>query len=877
MKNSILGKARWLLVAALATVLTTNAWGADPTTVSVNIGTYATANSWVNESQYASVSVDANVTVSGLTNDNNGKYCSSNSSWRHYESNSGTITVATTSGTLSSVTFTYSKSNNGVIKKGSTNVTSGNACSISGTSVTFNVNHSSGKKSGNVQITEISVTYTPAASCTSVPTVSAASNGSVTSSSATVSCASGISSLGSTGCTISSYGFVIGGSANPSIGGSGVTQHEVGDTYTTTGESFSKNLTGLTASTTYYVRPYATNGKGTGYGSQTSFTTSAPTPTLSVDPSSLNFGDVANGGSKSLTFTLTGIYLTANASVGVTGTGYSVSPTSVTKDGSGNISQTVTVTYAPTSVGDGQTGTVTITSSGASNQTVSLTGNSKATYTVTCSAASNGSVTSDKASAMAGETVTLTITPNSGYQLSTISANNGAVTLSGTGNTRTFTMPTGNVTVTSTFVAQTDYALVTNVSDLNDGDLITLCTVTGNSTAGYILDAQNSNNRARKSITTGADGKIAQSDVAYPIVLESVTGGWKLKDQTNSNYYLYATYNQNYLKNAEDPTNSVWTIAINTTTYVATITTEAYSGANHDTRSIQYNGSSSIFSAYKNSQADCYIYKKELGCDKLAAPTGLSVTNKATTTCTLNWNSVTDASGYEVSLDNGSTWTSNGSNTTYNVTAGAGWTAGSEHTWKVRATGDGDTYCAKGNAASSTVTMKNAVTVTYHSNGATGGQLPVAGGVVNLTEGDSYTVLGNTGSGGSPTPLTKSGYTWAGWHSSTTYSATPAYTVGGSITVNSSITLYANWAPKRDTYIDGVHSTADQYGDGANYTVPSCSDQSRATSGACDVTHYKFIGWALENADLTDPANIFKGGTKTATGATYYAVWGEEL
>ena len=84
--------------------------------------------------------------------------------------------------------------------------------------------------------------------------------------------------------------------------------------------------------------------------------------------------------------------------------------------------------------------------------------------------------------------------------------------------------------------------------------------------------------------------------------------------------------------------------------------------------------------------------------------------------------------------------------------------------------------------------------------------------------------------------------------------------------------------PKRDTFIDGVHGTADQYGDGANYTVPSCSDQSRATSGNCEETHYKFIGWALESADLKNPANIISaGGTKTATGATYYAVWGEEL
>lgn len=114
--------------------------------------------------------------------------------------------------------------------------------------------------------------FKKAASCTSNATVSAGSNSAVTSTTATVSCSGGITSLGSAGCSISSYGFVIGSSANPAIGGSGVTKHEVGTTYTTTGTSFSKNLTGLTPGTTYYVRPYATNGNGTGYGTQTSFT-----------------------------------------------------------------------------------------------------------------------------------------------------------------------------------------------------------------------------------------------------------------------------------------------------------------------------------------------------------------------------------------------------------------------------------------------------------------------------------------------------------------------------------------------------------------------------------------------------------------------------
>lgn len=49
------------------------------------------------------------------------------------------------------------------------------------------------------------------------------------------------------------------------------------DSYTTDGSgtgSFTSNITGLTASTTYYVRAYATNSAGTAYGNQQSFTAS---------------------------------------------------------------------------------------------------------------------------------------------------------------------------------------------------------------------------------------------------------------------------------------------------------------------------------------------------------------------------------------------------------------------------------------------------------------------------------------------------------------------------------------------------------------------------------------------------------------------------
>jgi len=46
--------------------------------------------------------------------------------------------------------------------------------------------------------------------------------------------------------------------------------------------SFTSSLTGLSQTTTYYVRSYATNSKGTSYGTQISFTTTEPISTVTT-------------------------------------------------------------------------------------------------------------------------------------------------------------------------------------------------------------------------------------------------------------------------------------------------------------------------------------------------------------------------------------------------------------------------------------------------------------------------------------------------------------------------------------------------------------------------------------------------------------------
>ena len=313
MKNSILGKARWLREVALATSKNNGARVAREwlkyAAMFVMLFTIGIGNVWGANVTWEQVAWDdittSDVFIITITNSSGTTYLMNSANGTDATpklGNTGTLNAEKTKCTFSenddvkwkkdsqnrlcmatdAGKWIYTGTSNNGLRVGTS--TSGNIWSLDGNYIKSNASTArylslysttdfrsyTSKQSG--QVTRF---FKAAASCTTNPTVTAASNSSVTTTTATVSCSSGISVLGSDGCSISSYGFVIGASSNPEIGGSGVTQHEVGTTYTSTGVPFSKELTGLTASTTYYVRPYATNGNGTAYGTQTSFTTLA--------------------------------------------------------------------------------------------------------------------------------------------------------------------------------------------------------------------------------------------------------------------------------------------------------------------------------------------------------------------------------------------------------------------------------------------------------------------------------------------------------------------------------------------------------------------------------------------------------------------------
>ena len=129
------------------------------------------------------------------------------------------------------------------------------------------------------------VTFTTTAYGLPTVTTSAVTNISYT----TATCGGNVTADG--GQSVTARGVCYSTSSNPTISGSKVASGSG------TG-SFSCNLTGLTAGKTYYVRAYATNSKGTAYGNQFTFTTTAyQVPTVTTQtPSNISYTTATCGG-----------------------------------------------------------------------------------------------------------------------------------------------------------------------------------------------------------------------------------------------------------------------------------------------------------------------------------------------------------------------------------------------------------------------------------------------------------------------------------------------------------------------------------------------------------------------------------------------------
>ena len=95
------------------------------------------------------------------------------------------------------------------------------------------------------------------------------------------------------------------------------------------------------------------------------------TPTITVSRTSVDCGSVVVGNTTTATFTVSGSNLTADITLEVTGTGFSIDKATIAPTAGTVAATTITVTFAPTAAGE-QNGTITISSTGATPQTVSL-------------------------------------------------------------------------------------------------------------------------------------------------------------------------------------------------------------------------------------------------------------------------------------------------------------------------------------------------------------------------------------------------------------------------------------------------------------------------------------------------------------------------
>ncbi len=264
------------------------------------------------------------------------------------------------------------------------------------------------------------------------------------------------------------------------------------------GGNFSSNILGLTASTTYYYKAYATNGGGTTYGSQLSFATAAATPTLSATALT-SFANVCiNTTSVTNSFTITGTALTAaNVTVDLlSGFTYSTSiggpfTTSLSLvQGGGAFSQIIYVSFFPVAVqsyngnipvGGGGAASINVVATGAGVNTIPTvtTGAASAITTTTatlagtipangCTAVTaygieysttigfpNGSgtpVTSSNLSGINFSSNSIGLSPNTPYYYHAYATNSGGT---GYGNEQTFTTqaltPTLSATALSAF------------------------------------------------------------------------------------------------------------------------------------------------------------------------------------------------------------------------------------------------------------------------------------------------------------------------------------------------------------------------------------------------------------------------------------------
>ncbi|MBI2471289.1 MAG: carboxypeptidase regulatory-like domain-containing protein [Planctomycetes bacterium] len=381
----------------------------------------------------------------------------------------------------------------------------------------------------------------------SAPTVTTGSATDVTSSSATLN--GTVNANGASTTAWFQYGITSGSYSSTST-----TQSLNGSSNTTV----SIGISGLSASTTYYYRIAAQNSGGTSYGSEASFTTSAPADTTAPTGSiTINSGASYT---KSSTVTLN---LSASDSVGVTGYYVSNSSSTPSSSASGWTSVTATTSYSASvsySFSGGE-GSKTIYAwykdaagnvSSAANASITLDTTSptvtitsptpSATYTTSSSTISLAGNASDSASGIS--TVTWsnnkggsgTASGTTGWSISSIGLSTGEniVTVTatdGAGNTGagtikvTYTISAPTITTTAATNVTSNSATLNGTVNAN-GLATTAWFQYGISTGSYSYTTatQSVSGTSITTVSTGISGLLSNTTYYYRITAQNSAG-----------------------------------------------------------------------------------------------------------------------------------------------------------------------------------------------------------------------------------------------------------------------------------------------------------------------------------------------------------------
>jgi uncharacterized protein (TIGR02145 family) len=400
------------------------------------------------------------------------------------------------------------------------------------------------------------------------------------------------------GAAVSARGLVYGTTANPTLS----------NTILTIGSgtgSFSGSLTGLTPNTTYYVRAYATNSSGTGYGNEVTFQTlPVAVPTLiTTDASGITQTSVTSGGTISNDG---GVTITERGIVYGTSTNPTTSNTKVSS-GSGTGSFSVNITsltpnttyfirsYAINSAGTGYGNNITFQTTVPA--VPSLT--TREILNITNSTATGGgSITNDGGSAVSVKGICWSTSPNPTTSNSKTTDGTGTATFASfmTGLSASVTYYVRAYATNSTGTGYGNQQTFTASSTSNTLPVVTSTSVTGLTTVQATFNAE-VNSQGGGTVTergavwnTSGNPTVNSNRVptgsgtgVYTASITGLSGG--------SNYYVraYAINNFGISYGVEIPFTTLFGLATLTTNNVIAQSITASSGGN-----ITDNGGSTV-------------------------------------------------------------------------------------------------------------------------------------------------------------------------------------------------------------------------------------------------------------------------------------------